>query len=86
MSQERTFVLPLKNNQNIEIRFTPIAATDGQLWQMFATTEALDTVQQLIELANATESDLEVQPQTKSAKKVTPNLARASAITKSDKK
>jgi len=82
MSQERTFVLALKNDQNIELKFTPIAATDGRLWQMFATTEALDTVQQLIDFANTAQ----VEPATKSAKKSTPNLARASAITKSDKK
>ena len=86
MSQERTFVLPLKNNQSIEIKFTPIAATDGHLWQMFATTEALDTVQQLIELANSAESDSEVQPETKSAKKATPNLARSGAVSRTAKK
>jgi hypothetical protein len=39
-------------------------------------------VQQLIDFANTAQ----VEPATKSAKKSTPNLARASAITKSDKK
>jgi hypothetical protein len=48
MSQKRTFVLELKNNQAITLEFTPIDATDNRLWQMFATTEALDIVQQLI--------------------------------------
>jgi hypothetical protein len=52
MSQERTFQLLLKNDQTIELKFTSIDATRDQLWQMFATTEALDTVQQLISQAN----------------------------------
>ena len=64
MSQERTFQLPLKNDQTIELKFTSINATGDRLWQMFATTEALDMVQQLISLA-----DPEV---TSSARKTTP--------------
>jgi hypothetical protein len=52
MSQERTFQLLLKNDQVIELKFTSIDATRDQLWQMFATTNALDTVQQLISQAN----------------------------------
>jgi hypothetical protein len=52
MSQERTFQLPLKNDQTIELKFTSIDATGDRLWQMFATTEALDMVQQLISQAN----------------------------------
>jgi len=52
MAQERTFQLQLKNDQTIELKFTPIAATGDRLWQMFATTEALDTVQQLIAQTN----------------------------------
>jgi hypothetical protein len=48
MSEKRTFVLELKNDQAITLEFTPIDATGNRLWQMFATTEALDTVQQLI--------------------------------------
>ena len=52
MSQERTFQLLLKNDQVIELKFTSIDATGDQLWQMFATTNALDTVQQLISQAN----------------------------------
>ena len=61
---ERTFRIPLKNNQVIELKFNPIAVTNNQLWQMFATAEALDMVQQLIDQANTTE--------TKSARKVAP--------------
>ena len=61
---ERTFQIPLKNDQTIELKFTSITATSDQLWQMFATTEALDMVQQLISQADPTV--------TKSAKKVAP--------------
>ena len=64
MSQKRTFVLELKNNQTITLEFTPIDATDNRLWQMFATTEALDTVQQLIGAVSKIE--------TKSARKTAP--------------
>jgi hypothetical protein len=64
MSQERTFQLQLKNDQSIELKFTSIEATGGRLWQMFATTESLDTVAQLIGSADVTE--------TKSAKKSAP--------------
>ena len=49
MTQEKTFKLQLKNDQTIELKFTSIAATSDQLWQMFATTEALDIVQQIID-------------------------------------
>jgi hypothetical protein len=62
--QERTFKIPLKNDQTVELKFTSIAATSDQLWQMFATTEALDILQQLIDMSNPTE--------TKSARKVAP--------------
>jgi hypothetical protein len=64
MSQERTFQLPLKNDQTIELKFTSIEATGDRLWQMFATTEALDTVEQMIRSADVTE--------TKSARKIAP--------------
>jgi hypothetical protein len=64
MSQERTFQLQLKNDQNIELKFTPIAATGDRLWQMFATTESLDIVEQLISRVDIAE--------TKSARKTTP--------------
>jgi hypothetical protein len=64
MSQKRTFVLELKNNQAITLEFSPIDATDNRLWQMFATTEALDTVQQLISVGTKVE--------TKSARKTAP--------------
>lgn len=64
MSQERTFQLQLKNDQSIELKFTSIDATSGRLWQMFATTEALDTVAQLIDSTDTTK--------TKSARKSAP--------------
>ena len=48
MSQKRNFVLELKNGQNITLEFTSIDATENRLWQMFATTEALDVVEQLV--------------------------------------
>ena len=63
--QERTFQIQLKNDSVIEFKFSPIAATDNQLWQLFATTEALDVLEQLINLtADVTE--------TKSARKSAP--------------
>ena len=46
MTQERTFTLELKNDQKINLKFSSIPATGDRLWQMFATTEALDTVDQ----------------------------------------
>jgi TPP-dependent 2-oxoacid decarboxylase len=64
MNQERTFQLQLKNNQVIELKFSSISVANDQLWQMFATTEALDTVQQLIDQKNSTD--------TKSARKSLP--------------
>jgi hypothetical protein len=51
MTQERTFTLNLKNDQQIVLKFTPIAATGDRLWQMFASSEALDTVEHIIGLA-----------------------------------
>ena len=72
MSQERIFQLPLKNDQTIELKFTPIEATGDRLWQMFATTEALDMVQQLISQATP-----EV---TSSARKTAP--AKSTAVKK----
>jgi hypothetical protein len=48
MSQDRMFTLELKNDQTITLKFSPIDATGNRLWQMFATTEALDIVDQLI--------------------------------------
>jgi len=61
---ERIFNIRLKNDQIIELRFTSIEVANNQLWQMFATTQALDTVQQLIDIADTT--------QTKSARKTAP--------------
>ena len=74
MNQKRTFVLELKNDQAITLEFTPIDATGNRLWQMFATTEALDTVQQLIDTSTVTE--------TKSARKTAPEK---SVVTKKKK-
>ena len=63
--QERTFQIQLKNDYVIEFKFSPIAATGDNLWQMFATTEALNTLEQLIKsTADVTE--------TKSARKQAP--------------
>lgn len=67
MSQQRKFELRLKNDQIIELEFTSIEVANNQLWQMFATTEALDMVQQLIDMANP--------EQTKSARKIAPKKA-----------
>jgi hypothetical protein len=64
MTKEKIFKLELKNGQIIELKFSSIAQTNDQLWQMFATTEALNTVQQLIDM-----SDTET---TKSARKTPP--------------
>jgi hypothetical protein len=54
MSQKRTFQLKLKNDQVIQLDFTSIDQTNGQLWQMFATTDALDAVEQLISATDPT--------------------------------
>ena len=63
--QERTFQIQLKNDSVIEFKFSPIDATGNNLWQMFATTESLDTLEQLIKsTADVTE--------TKSARKKEP--------------
>ena len=62
--QEKKFQLELKNGQSIELKFTAIEQTNNQLWQMFATSEALDLVQQLIDSADPTAN--------KSARKVAP--------------
>ena len=65
LPQERTFQIQLKNDSVIEFKFSPIAATGDNLWQLFATTEALDTLKQLIE------STVDVT-ETKSARKRAP--------------
>ena len=69
MTQKRTFVLELKNDQAITLEFSPIDATSNRLWQMFATTEALDIVQQLINTDTVTK--------TKSARKTAPSKSVA---------
>jgi hypothetical protein len=56
MAQERTFQLQLNNDQTITLKFSSIEATGDRLWQMFATTEALDTVDQLIKLSVPSEA------------------------------
>jgi hypothetical protein len=71
--QERNFKIQLKNDSVIEFKFAPIATTDNQLWQMFATTEALDALEQLI--APATEEVVVVADdatETRSARKSEP--------------
>jgi hypothetical protein len=65
MPQERIFQIQLKNDQTVELKFTSITATNDMLWQMFATTEALDVLQQLIDQTNPT-------TETKSARKTAP--------------
>jgi hypothetical protein len=67
-AQERVIQLQLKDNSVIEFKFSPIDATGNQLWQMFATTGALDTVEQLIQSAAAIDVT-----ETKSARKKIPN-------------
>jgi hypothetical protein len=78
MSQERTFTLTLKNDQTIVLKFNPIAATGDRLWQMFATTEALDVVDQLIAQDTVTE--------TKSARKTAPAKSDVAPATPKKKK
>ena len=69
MSQERTFTLNLKNDQQIVLKFSPISATGDRLWQMFATTEALDAVDQIIAIAD---TPSETVAKTKLARKIAP--------------
>ena len=71
MSQNRTFTLELKNGQTLTLNFNPIEATGDRLWQMFATTEALDTVDQIISLP---------MPST-----ITPTKVRSAEVTDSKK-
>lgn len=78
MTQSRTFKLKLKNDQVIELKFTSIDATNNQLWQMFATTEALDMVQQLCDLAD--------EPETKSARKTLPKPVASKKVATVKKK
>ena len=68
MTKEKIFTILLKNDQTIELKFSSIAATSNQLWQMFATTESLDVLQQLIDSADPTK--------TKSAKKIAPKKSK----------
>jgi len=66
--QERIIQLKLKDDAVIEFKFSPIDATGNRLWQMFATTEALDTVEQLIQSADSNNV-----AETKSARKKAPD-------------
>jgi hypothetical protein len=68
LSQERVIQLKLKDNSVIEFKFSPIDATGNRLWQMFATTEALDTVEQMIRSSDANDVT-----ETKSARKRAPD-------------
>jgi hypothetical protein len=68
LPQERTIQLQLKNDSVVEFKFSPIEATGNQLWQLFATTEALDTVEKLINLPVSTDVT-----ETKSARKQAPD-------------
>jgi hypothetical protein len=78
MSQQRKFELKLKNEQIITLEFSSIEVANNQLWQMFATTEALDIVQKLIDMADVTE--------TKSARKTTPNIMSSKTEKETPKK
>ena len=77
MAQDRTFTLELKNDQTITLKFSPIEATGDRLWQMFATTEALDTVEQLISQGADTS--------TKSARKTAPDPGAVTVTPKKKK-
>lgn len=68
LPQERIIQLRLKDDSVIEFKFSPIDATGNRLWQMFATTEALDTVEQLIKSSDTTDVT-----ETKSARKKAPD-------------
>ena len=70
MSKHRKFQIQLKNDQIIELEFTSIEVANNQLWQMFATTEALDMVEKLIGAANPeqTLSARKTAPKKKSSK------------------
>lgn len=76
MAQEKLFTIQLKNDQTFQLKFTSIPATHDQLWQMFATTEALEMLQQLIDSANTTV--------TSSARKTVP--AKSTVATKKKNK
>ena len=71
MTQKRTFILELRNDKAITLEFTPIESTGNRLWQMFATTEALDIVETLIRPADASV--------TKSARKTPPVATKSTA-------
>jgi len=62
MSQEKTFQIQLKNEQYVVLKFNSIDATGNRLWQMFATTEALETLEQLIASVAETKSARKTVP------------------------
>jgi hypothetical protein len=71
-TQDRTFQIQLKNDSVVEFKFSPISATGDQLWQMFATVEALDTLEQLIKSEPETVVAVDGGTPTKSARKSAP--------------
>ena len=62
--QEKKFQLQLKNDQSIELKFTSIEQTNGELWQMFATSQTLEVLKSLV--------DSNDPEQTQSARKTPP--------------
>ena len=84
MTQKRTFTLNLKNDQTIVLEFSPIAATGDRLWQMFATTEALDTVDHIIGIGAVAEAKPEVKTvaKTKAPAKTVAKSATKPAVKK----
>jgi len=70
--QERNFKIQLKNDSVIEFKFASIATTDNQLWQMFATTEALDALEQLTAPTTEEVVVADDATETKSARKSEP--------------
>jgi len=69
---ERIFQIPLKNGSAVEFKFSPISATGDRLWQMFATSESLDTLEQLIKSEAETVVAVDESTPTKSARKSAP--------------
>ena len=85
MTIKRTFVLELKNDKTISLEFSPIEATGNRLWQMFATTEALDTVDALIQPVTETKSARKVAPEPKKTVTTTKQKVVATATAKKKK-
>jgi len=62
--QEKKFQLQLKNEKFVELKFTSIEQTNGELWQMFATSQTLEVLKSLV--------DSNDPEQTQSARKTPP--------------